>query len=218
MDCKDVKIMARITKYPETRKKEFVNAARELFMEKGFDNTSVNDITNKVGMSHGSFFYYFKSKNEVMKAVISDNLSYWKNYMTNLGDDDELNALEKMQTLFCLIVESRRTKQNMNDFFQKEGNAVMYREQRKKSREIILPLITQIVEQGTNEGLFNIGYPTETVEYVGYVVENLGENLEAAQSDDEYYRKIRALEIFLARVAGIGENEFNLLGSKEEVR
>lgn len=218
MDCKDVKIVARITKDPETRKKEFVNAARELFMEKGFDNTSINDITNKVGMSHGSFFYYFKSKNEVMKDVISDNLSYWKNYMTNLVDDDELNALEKMQTLFCLIVESRQTKQNMNDFFQKEGNAVMYREQRKKSREIILPLITQIVEQGTKEGLFNIGYPKETVEYVGYVVENLGENLEAAQSDDEYHRKIRALEIFLARVAGIGENEFNLLGSKEEVR
>ena len=87
----------------------------------------------------------------------------------------------------------------------------MYREHRKKSREIVVPLITQIVEQGVDEGIFNIEFPMETVEYIGYVVENLGDSLKATQSEEEYYRKIRALEIFLARVGGIGENEFNLL-------
>lgn len=37
-------------------------------MEKGFDQTSVNDITDKIGMPHGSFFYYSKSRNEVMRS------------------------------------------------------------------------------------------------------------------------------------------------------
>lgn len=208
--------MVRITKDPETRRKEFIKAARELFLEKGFDKTSVNDITNKVGMSHGAFFYYFKSKNDIMKAVISDNLNYWKDFMTNLVDNNDINALQKMQTIFSLTIKSQRTKQNINKFFQKEGNAVMYREHIKKSREIILPLITQIVEQGVEKGLFNIEYPRETVEYVGYIVDNLGDYLNSAQSDDEYYRKIRALEIFLARVAGTTGNEFNLLGSEEK--
>lgn len=205
--------MARITKDPEIRKKEFVKAAKELFMEKGFDETSVNDITNRVGMSYGSFFYYFKSKKKVMKAVISDNLNNWKKFMTNLVENDEISALQKIQTVFGLTIKSQKSKQNINEFFRKEGNAVMYREYREKSREIIIPFITQIVEQGINEGSFNIEFPRETVEYVCYVMENLGDSLKTAQSDDEYYRKIRALEIFLAKIAGIGENEFNLLGS-----
>lgn len=209
--------MVRITKDPETRKKEFIKAASELFMEKGYDKTSVNDITNKVGMSHGSFFYYFKSKNEVMKAVINDNLNDWEEFMTNLVENDEINALQKMQTIFNLAIKSQRAKQNINEFFQKEGNAVIYQEYRKKSREIIIPFITQIVEQGVSEGLFNIEFPRETVEIVGYVLENLGDNLKAAQSEYEYYRKIRALEIFLTRVGGIGENELNLLGSEEKI-
>lgn len=208
--------MVRITKDPETRKKEFIKASSELFMEKGYDKTSVNDITNKVGMSHGSFFYYFKSKNEVMKAVINDNLNDWEEFMTNLVENDEINALQKMQTIFNLAIKSQRAKQNINEFFQKEGNAVIYQEYRKKSREIIIPFITQIVEQGVSEGLFNIEFPRETVEIVGYVLENLGDNLKAAQSEYEYYRKIRALEIFLTRVGGIGENELNLLGSEEK--
>lgn len=203
--------MARITKDPETRRKEFIAAARELFMEKGFDQTSVSDITNRVGMSHGSFFYYFKSKKGVMEEVINDNLTSWKDFMLDLVANEEMNALKKMQIIFGMTIKSRKAKQNINEFFQKEGNAVMYREHRKKSREIVVPLITQIVEQGVDEGIFNIEFPMETVEYIGYVVENLGDSLKATQSEEEYYRKIRALEIFLARVGGIGENEFNLL-------
>ena len=203
--------MARITKDPETRRKEFIAAARELFVEKGFDQTSVSDITNRVGMSHGSFFYYFKSKKGVMEEVINDNLTSWKDFMLDLVANEEMNALKKMQIIFGMTIKSRKAKQNINEFFQKEGNAVMYREHRRKSREIVVPLITQIVEQGVDEGIFNIEFPMETVEYIGYVVENLGDSLKDTQSDEEYYRKIRALEIFLARVAGIGENEFNLL-------
>ena len=203
--------MARITKDPETRRKEFIAAARQLFIEKGFDQTSVSDITNRVGMSHGSFFYYFKSKKGVMEEVINDNLTSWKDFMLNLVANEEMNALKKMQIIFGMTIKSRKAKQNINEFFQKEGNAVMYREHRKKSREIVVPLITQIVEQGVDEGIFNIEFPMETVEYIGYVVENLGDSLKATQSEEEYYRKIRALEIFLARVGGIGENEFNLL-------
>ena len=203
--------MARITKDPETRRKEFIAAARELFVEKGFDQTSVSDITNRVGMSHGSFFYYFKSKKGVMEEVINDNLTSWKDFMLDLVANEEMNALKKMQIIFGMTIKSRKAKQNINEFFQKEGNAVMYREHRRKSREIVVPLITQIVEQGVDEGIFNIEFPMETVEYIGYVVENLGDSLKATQSEEEYYRKIRALEIFLARVGGIGENEFNLL-------
>lgn len=208
--------MARITKDPETRRKEFIKAARELFLEKGFNQTSVNDITNKVGMSHGSFFYYFKSKNEVMKEVISDNLNYWKEFMEDLVANKEIDALQKMQIIFSSTIKSQNAKQDINEFFRKEGNAVMYQEHRKRAREILIPLITQVVEQGVEEGTFKVEYPKETVEFVTYIVENLGDSLKAVQSRDEYLRKIRALEIFLTRIAGIEEKGLNLIESEEK--
>jgi len=202
--------MVRITKDPETRRKEFIKAAKELFMEKGFEQTSVSDITNKVGMSHGAFFYYFKSKNDVMKAVIYEILNYWRVFMVDLVANKEMTALEKMQLILRMSVDSQNVKHDINEFFKKEGNAVMYQEHRKKSREIISPLMTQIVDQGVKEGTFNVEYPKETVEYVGYILENLGDSLKAAGNSDEYQRKIRALEIMLEKIAGLGENEFHI--------
>ncbi len=207
--------MARITKDPETRRKEFIKAARELFLEKGFDQTSVNDITNKVGMSHGSFFYYFKSKNEVMKEVITDNLNYWKEFMNDLVSNNEMNALEKLKIIFSITIKSQNAKQNLNEFLQKEGNAVMYREHRKKSREIVIPLLTQVVEQGVKEGTLKVEYPRETVEFVSYIVENLGDSLKSAQDKEEYLRKIQALKIIVAKIAGIDE-KINLVEINEK--
>lgn len=201
--------MARITKDPETRRKEFIEAARELFMEKGFDQTSVSDITNKLCMSHGSFFYYFKSKNEVMKEVINNNLNYWEKFMKDLVSNDKIDALEKLKVIFSLTIESQKSKQNINEFLQKEGNAIMYREHRKRAREIVIPLLTQVVEQGVKEGTFEVEYPRETVEFVSYIVENLGDSLEAAQNEEEYLRKINALKILMAKVAGIHEEKLD---------
>lgn len=203
--------MTRISKDPEIRRKEFIEAARELFMEKGFDQTSISDVTSKVGMSHGAFFYYFKSKNEVMKAVICDILKYWKEFMEDLVANEEMNALEKIQLILRMSVESKNVKKDINEFFLREGNAVMYQEHRKKSREIISPLITRVVEQGVEEGSFNVEFPKETVEYVGFILENLGDALKTSESKDEYNRKIRALEILLTRIAGTNEDQIKLL-------
>ncbi len=54
-------------------------------------------------------------------------------------------------------------------------NAVLHKEFTKRFRELLIPLFTKIFEQGVMEGLFKIEYPKETIEYLNYIVENLGE-------------------------------------------
>ena len=51
----------RIVKEADERKNEILDAAARLFMEKGFDRTSANDILAAVGISKGTLYYHFKS-------------------------------------------------------------------------------------------------------------------------------------------------------------
>ena len=62
--------MTRIIKNPYDRKIEILNAALELFLRKGFEETSVHDIVNKIGVAQGTFYYYFKSKEDVVDSII----------------------------------------------------------------------------------------------------------------------------------------------------
>lgn len=56
------------------RRAELLRAAARLFREKGYDATTIRDIAAAVGMRSGSPFYHFKSKQEMLKAVMSEGL------------------------------------------------------------------------------------------------------------------------------------------------
>ena len=56
----------------EVRKREILVTARELFIKKGYEQTSVNDILKIVDIAKGTFYYYFASKEEVLEAIILD--------------------------------------------------------------------------------------------------------------------------------------------------
>ena len=60
----------RIVKEAEERKNEILDVAENLFMKKGFDGTSTNDILQAVGIARGTLYYHFKSKEDIMDALI----------------------------------------------------------------------------------------------------------------------------------------------------
>ena len=62
--------MARIVKEADERRNEILDAAETLITEKGYSKTTIIDILNQVGIAKGTFYYYFKSKEEVMDAII----------------------------------------------------------------------------------------------------------------------------------------------------
>ncbi|HBT17621.1 MAG TPA: TetR/AcrR family transcriptional regulator, partial [Firmicutes bacterium] len=61
----------RITKEYDERRNEILDTAEELFNMKGYDKCTVNDILKAVGIARGTFYYYFKSKEEVLDAIVS---------------------------------------------------------------------------------------------------------------------------------------------------
>lgn len=60
----------RITKEHDERRNEILDTAEKLFYTKGYTKTTINDMLQEIGIAKGTFYYYFKSKEEVMHAMI----------------------------------------------------------------------------------------------------------------------------------------------------
>lgn len=90
----------RMTEIGDESKKRLLDAAEELFQEKGFENTTVVEIGLKAGISHGSIPWHFGNKSGILFAVVSrlfDNSGITKNLDAGqLG----FNAVWKEQTYF----------------------------------------------------------------------------------------------------------------------
>ena len=62
--------MVRITKEYDERLTEFLETAQQLFFQKGYEKTSVNDIIKKIGVAKGTFYHYFKSKKDLLDKIV----------------------------------------------------------------------------------------------------------------------------------------------------
>ena len=66
---------ARRERRKEARPGELIDAALDLFVEKGFAATRVEEVAARAGVSKGTLFLYFQSKDELFKAVVRENIS-----------------------------------------------------------------------------------------------------------------------------------------------
>ena len=88
----------RVVKKPEERKAEMVAAAAKLFAEQGFVRTSVAEIVSAVDVAKGLFYYYFTTKDDMVKAVVEGYCSYLGSEAQKIADG-EGTAQEKIDRL-----------------------------------------------------------------------------------------------------------------------
>ena len=91
--------MVRITKATEERRLEIIETAKKLFSERGFSNTPVDAIIKEMGVAKGTFYYYFKSKEEVLAAIVDQTLDQIVKMAEQVAEDASMNALTKMELL-----------------------------------------------------------------------------------------------------------------------
>lgn len=158
--------MVRTVKAPEVRRAEILQAAGELFQELGYDSTSVDTIVRRVGIAKGTFYYYFKSKDEVLAALAQQLCAEMVARSQLIADDPHLGAIEK----FCAIIAAQNQTVDdgqalVEDLHRPENRALHER----SNIETVLsfgPILATVVEQGNREGVFQVADPLSTVQFI----------------------------------------------------
>jgi len=90
-----------------SKKQQILNAAFKCFVNKGYSNTSINDIINEYGKSKGSVYYYFKSKEEIFLLMFSNVIKEVEQNLKNEMDNSKtLNEfIEKFLDFFFKTLE-----------------------------------------------------------------------------------------------------------------
>lgn len=89
--------MARISKSPDERKDEIIRTAQALFIEQGFIQTKVSDIVKSINVSQGVFYYYFKSKDEIIDEIVDRYMEQIVSGSFEILKNSTLNKIEKLK-------------------------------------------------------------------------------------------------------------------------
>ncbi len=108
----------------EKRKHELLNTAYRMFIEKGYDNTSIDDIIAKAGIAKGTYYYYFPSKEATLEAVI-DMMIDEEVERANKAVSDNMSVPEKM----AAVIHSFRPgmdEENIADVIETDKNIILH--------------------------------------------------------------------------------------------
>jgi AcrR family transcriptional regulator len=148
----------RISKKYEQRKDELLQAAEQLFCSQGYDQTSVNNIIDAVGVSKGTFYHYFTSK-EYLLDCLADKLGQDILREVNaVANEEGLDALSKFRK--ALDVTRRLQMANkdlvltMIKVLYRDENIVIRHKMDTRNLELLQPEFSKIIQQGIEERSF----------------------------------------------------------------
>ncbi len=201
----------RITKDPEERKLELIDAAERLFMERGYEATTVSDIVQEVGVAQGTFYYYFPSKEEILEAIIEKDMAALEDDARLITQDPQLDPASKINAMVNSIIGISSSRKEIMDYLHKESNAVMHEKMERHLIERLVPLMAEVVAKGTKEGRFDVEHPTETVEFLLASMVYFFHHPEIF-ADPVRSKKMRStLETILGRALGLKDYRFILV-------
>lgn len=146
-------------KYPEQTQERIVDASVKLFIEKGYDQTTIQDILDALNLSKGGLYHHFKSKEEILEAVKQKRAQYAADMLHDFIQNTEAkNAKEKLQKILCKLGTSTET--HMFDTVLSQANNphfVIGALQNAVNQDA--PVIAGIIEDGVKDGSLQTSQP-----------------------------------------------------------
>ena len=154
------KIM-RIVKEHDERKNEIIDTASCIFAQKGYDKTSVNDILNAIGIAKGTFYHYFKSKEEVLDAVIAKATDMIAQQAEEVINNSGMSPEDKLLGVFMSMQIENQMEEGLLEEMHRPENALMHQKSLVSVINVLTPMLTQVVKERIEKEVFHSEYPEQ---------------------------------------------------------
>lgn len=156
--------MARpVKKRPEEWEREILDAAKFLFLSKGYEETSVSDIMERAGGAKGMFYRFFESKEKVMQAL-GDRMFLENNPFEAVRARTDLNGLQKIREVLAMDRADGEREAVSAQAVPILKDPRILAAAVEANRRVLTPLWFELIEEGRRDGSIRTEYARELSE------------------------------------------------------
>ena len=219
-------------KAPAVRRAELIDCAQRLFLLKGYERTTVNDVIEATGLSKGAFYHHFRAKEDLLEAIAARFAQQGLAFVTSVQGNTSLNALERLNTLLAVSrkwkAENLPQLRAMFTAMLRPENAVLYFRIINAMYSATAPTLAAMIEQGAREGVFDVCDAKTTADALVWLGSArhaiVARAMAAAESGDvdeavqQIYRRFKAEGLIIDRILGLPPGSVDLVGSVDYLR
>lgn len=192
-------------------KKEFIlDTAEKMFVEQGFDQTSIAQILDATQIAKGTLYYYFTSKEEIMDAIIERWIERSFEQVRIWVEQKQLPILERLMGALASL-NMQKDGQELLDHLHAPQNALLH----EKTNQILLSKVPEILyplfQEGFQTGEMQTTYPYETIEMMlTYSLQIFNSSFQTLDQAEKNH-KIQAFIYLLEKIFQTKEGYFSSL-------
>ena len=192
-------------------KKEFIlDVAEKMFIELGFDQTSIAQILDATQIAKGTLYYYFTSKEEIMDAIIERWIERSFEQVRIWVEQKQLPILERLMGALASL-NMQKDGQELLDHLHAPQNALLH----EKTNQILLSKVPEILyplfQEGFQTGEMQTTYPYETIEMMlTYSLQIFNSSFQTLDQAEKNH-KIQAFIYLLEKIFQTKEGYFSSL-------
>lgn len=153
-------------KYPEVTIEKVLDVAQKLFLEKGYAETTIQDIVNELGgLTKGAIYHHFKSKEEIMDAL-DDKMFFENNPFHAVKERKDLNGLQKMKMAMTANLSGDERTELSKQAMPILKNPRILAGMIDSNRRVLSPLWLELLEEGNMDGSLHTQYAKELSELI----------------------------------------------------
>lgn len=173
--------MPRVVKHPELRRTELLDLAMTLFLERGYERVSLNDLIATSGMSKGAFYHYFSSKEALVSALAARSADQAFEALRPVFEEQGKGALERLNSGLRAGYEVKMALGAPESIgamasMMRPENQSLLRRISAIWEDRFRPVLTEVIAQGVAEGVFDTFDP----EGVGDMIQALAATMGTA--------------------------------------
>lgn len=153
-------------KYPEQTVERILDAAQRLFLEKGYEATTIQDIVDELGgLTKGAIYHHFKSKADIMNAL-GDRMFLESDPFRAVEGRKDMNGLEKMREVVRLHQADAEQQKFSREAMPILKNPRVLSEMLETNRRELTPRFLKLIEEGQRDGSITTEYGPELAELI----------------------------------------------------
>ncbi len=154
--------MVRVSKPAAQRKDEILDAAQTLFVTKGYQATTIEDILKAVGIAKGTLYHHFSGKEEVLRGLVRRTVGQAVERARAIAASD-LSALEKLGAVVASAQVEGQSAELIEEFHTQD-NSEFHLLSIVEMVKGLTPILADVVSEGAEKGVFTTDDPFGTVE------------------------------------------------------
>jgi AcrR family transcriptional regulator len=187
---------------PVISREDLLKAALTLFRENGVDRTTVSDIVKEAHVAQGTFYNYFRSKDDIFAAVLEAVTEHTDEEIQKTADRKDIGPIEKLNLLTQQDFRMNRQNDSLFDVLHESRYAYVHQKYIVGRIQALQPIYEKLIRQSVNEGYCDTPYPKEAALYLLTATKFVFDPAFFAFSEEEMFEMAQAVSDFSERILG----------------